>query len=591
VVSIETVEKPAPSTAPSAAEQCLARVEWQSVVFSDRPRRLEVLRLEPSWERRAVHVRVLRNHAFELVATAAARIGSFSGLDLQWSIGEYDDSLSDVDVSNADVAVIWLDYDRFDGSPAKVFEWLRERLEALRGFGDCPVLLFAPQARVGGSSVRGGAQAGADDELRHQLEAAISTIPGVHVIDQSSMAADLGERYFDDRAAGVSGTRLSDAACLLTARELALRWLPAAAGIYLKAVAIDLDGTLYAGVLGEDGSDRIVIKPEHHALAEALLELRRRGVLLTLLSRNEPADVEALFARRSDLILRPEHFAATAISWEPKSRGLETIAEKLRIGIDAVLVVDDNPGELAEMASRLAGLKCLWADSEDPGGTSRALALYPGFQRLTETRESQLRESDMAAAGQRSRAFDAAEDPGAYLRSLHVSLTLRMNPRELLGRLAELTQKTNQFNTTLNRMNETEILQYATGRETRVVSAGLRDRLSDSGTIGVVAARRGGSTLIVDALAVSCRALGRGIETPLILGMLRGVVTELPVTEVLIPFTCGPRNDPARRWVTELIGDDPVLTGSSSLSWDHDRVDALLREAPVSIGWEHPHEE
>jgi FkbH-like protein len=559
------------------ADACLTRADWQRLVFAPRLRRAELLGLRPTWPRRRVRLHVLRNQPFEFVASALASFAAYAGYDPRVTLGEYDDSLSDVRVDEADAVVVWLDYDRYSGEPAEVASWLAERLSALRRLSAVPVLVHnqAP------APVHSGAA-----KLNAALPPALSIIPGVYVIDQSAVADELGREYLDERAAKITGFALSDVACLETARQIGLRWLPAAVGTRIRAIVVDLDGTLYEGVLGEDGPAGIRLRSGHRALARRLLELRYRGVFLGLLSRNEPRDIDELFATRNDLVVRPEHFSAMSVSWEPKAEGLRQLIERLRIGPDSVLFVDDNPGELAAVASEVRGVQCMWADSADPDSTVRALHWYPGLDKLVTTEADSVRVADLAASERREFELREAANPSDYLRSLHLVVTLAKNPGEHLPRLHELSMKTNQFNTTLSRISERELARRMTDPDSRVVSAALQDRLSDSGIVGSLVCRRQDNRVVVDELAVSCRALGRGVEAPLVLAALRRVVAELPSTTVVFPFTVGPRNEPARRWLAEFTGTDPAQTGEVSFDWNEAQAEARLAEAPLVVRWE-----
>lgn len=569
-------EGPVGAVGPFDADQSLTRAGWQEAVFAPQLRRGELLRLRPSWPCRPVHLHVLRNQPFEFVASALASFGAYAGYDLRVTFGEYDDSLADLQVREADAVVVWMDYRRHDGGPRQVASWLAERLWALRDLSAAPVLVYD----------QGPAPAHSDAaELNAALRAALALVPGVHVIDQAAVADELETGYLDERAAAITGFALSDAACLETARHLGLRWLPAVFGTGIRAVVIDLDGTLYEGVVGEDGPAGVRVSSGHEALARRLLELRDRGVFLGLLSRNEPDDVAELFARRSDLVMRPEHFSAVSVSWEPKAEGLRHLLEKLRIPPNSVLFVDDNPGELAALANEVRGVHCLWADPSDPDGTVRALRWYPGLDKPVTTEADALRVADLAAAQHRDLERGKATDPVAYLRSLHLEVTLARDPVNHLARLHELSMKTNQFNTTLSRMSERDLALRMTDPDSRVVSAALRDRLSDSGIVCSLVCRRQGDRVVVDELAMSCRALGRGVETPVVLSALRRVVAELESSTVVFPFTVGPRNDPARKWLVEFTGIDPVEAGEAILTWNEARTEARLAEAPLVVRW------
>jgi FkbH-like protein len=309
-------------------------------------------------------------------------------------------------------------------------------------------------------------------------------------------------------------------------------------------------------------------------------------VFLGLLSRNEPDDVEELFATRDDLLVQPEHFSAMCVSWQPKPEGLRQIVETLRIAPNSVLLVDDNAGELAALASEVPGVHCVWADPADPDGTVRALRWYPGLDRPITSEADAVRVTDLAAAQRREIEGREAADPAAYLRSLHLEITLAKDPASHLARLHELSMKTNQFNTSLRRMSERELADRMNDSDNHVISAALRDRLSDSGIVCSLVCRREDDRVVVDELAMSCRALGRSVETPLVLAALRRVVGDLGSHTVVFLFTPGPRNDPVRRWLKELTGTDPAETGEASFAWNESGVEALLAEAPLIVRWE-----
>ena len=143
-----------------------------------------------------------------------------------------------------------------------------------------------------------------------------------------------------------------------------------------------------------------------------------------------------------------------------------------------------------------------------------------------------MRVSDLAAAADRAANLQSATNPGQYLRSLGIEISLEMDNLRSISRLHELSTKTNQFNTSLMRLSEAELTRRVQDPESRVVSASLKDKLSESGTIFELVARREGECLFVEELAISCRALGRGVETPLVLAALDRVLESLPAPAI-----------------------------------------------------------
>ena len=193
-----------------------------------------------------------------------------------------------------------------------------------------------------------------------------------------------------------------------------------------------------------------------------------------------------------------------------------------------------------------------------------------------------LRVADLEASEERDRAARAARSPEDYLRSLEVVLTFASNVPEHLGRMAALSNKTNQFNTALCRFSETQVARRLGDPRCRTISVGLRDRLSDSGIVAVLFARQDGPALVVDELVISCRALGRSIEHAIVTGALRRALADLPANEVRFRFRDGPRNEPARVFLSGYAGC-AVGPDGVALPWDDARAAQALAKLPISI--------
>ena len=257
------------------------RAEWQDSLFAETSRS-RLLGLAAGWPRQRIPVRVHRNHGFEAVASVVAPWAAWNLLDFDFTIGSYDDSLSWTTPRDAAVVdLVWLDLDRITTLRAdERGAWLCERIAALRKQTENPILVAAWPL----------------GEIRAALDGA--RIPGVHVADIDAVAATFGDRFVDARLVSLSGTRLSDRACVALARELACRWLPACALPPRKAIVVDLDETLYRGVLGEDGVTGVELTDGHRSLQQYLKDCAAGGIFLALVSRNELADVEQLRAAR-----------------------------------------------------------------------------------------------------------------------------------------------------------------------------------------------------------------------------------------------------------------------------------------------------
>jgi FkbH-like protein len=290
--------------------------------------------------------------------------------------------------------------------------------------------------------------------------------------------------------------------------------------------------------------------------------------------------VRWLFSTRKDFPLRWEHFSAAAISWQAKAGGIRQVANKLRIGLDAILFVDDNPGELAAVAAELPTVSTLHA-ATDATLTHRALEFYPGLWAWERTPTDAIRAADLEAETERARLASDVADPMDYLRSLQVKLRIGITPRAHLARLHELSQKTNQFNLNLERLSEVELATLLDAPDHRVAVIGLQDRLSDSGLIGLLIGRLEGDVLCIRELAISCRALGRRLEDLMIAEAVRAVRAELPATRVQFCHRIGPRNAPARDWLARWVGQGLASEGRVEAHHSLSRVSPA--DYPVAV--------
>ncbi|HLX87430.1 MAG TPA: HAD-IIIC family phosphatase [Acidimicrobiales bacterium] len=535
---------------PSAAQSLWQHIEHAGVVLSPNPSRVALKAWTEIDGLEDMTIRFHRNHAVEHAATLLAPFLAYCGWRPVCSFGPYDDSLSfsDLDDSRPELEVVWLDYTRLGQLGAdELGSFLVSRLAALRSRTEAPILVLDMPA---------------SDERAGPVNAALaaSGVGGLRVCPQSALVADMGPGFWEQRDTAMSAISLSGRALVAMAQRLGLQWLPAAAGCLVRAVAVDLDNTLYQGVLGEDGVEGIVITDGHRRLQEELRRLRGMGVFVAVLSKNEEDDVKALFAGRADMVLGPDEVDAWAVTWDEKPVGLARAAAQLRIGAESFVVVDDNPGELAQLNAAFPGIGLLHC--ADPDTTASAVRLHPGLFRFADAGADHLRVHDLAAAHERDRLRQSATDDASYLSELAVQLDFRLDDPADCPRLAELASKTNQFSTALARLNELELLARTRDPDASVVALSLRDRLSDSGTIGLVSARRvGAEQLLVEDVCISCRALGRGLEAPALAEVLRRLAARHHASSVDITVVDGPRNLPARRWVESLGGvssDDGV---------------------------------
>ena len=491
---------------------------------------------------------------------------------MNWIYSAYDDSLAFADSGGVDAELVWLDYSRFPKlSSLELANWLVLRLADLRSRTRAPILINSDIEE--------------DSDFNTQLLEAAESLPGVYVCDLATVREETGEPLFDARNQKVAGLPYSNLASVLIGRRLGSRWLPAVLSARLKAIVVDLDNTLYEGVLGEDGPAGLRLSEAYLELQRTLLSYRDSGVFLAICSKNEPADVWDMFSTRPDMLLRPEHLSAHSISWHSKARGLQSIASELRIGVDSLLFIDDNAGELAGIAAELEGIRLLHAGT-DVDVTWRALRDCPGLHKWRNDKTDELRIADLAATAERVDA-SSEEFSREYLKSLQATVRFRVSLKNDAHRLQELSGKTNQFNLSLSRFQASDVAEYIASSNYRAVGVDLADRLSDSGLIAAVFTRIVGSDCYVDEVCVSCRALGRGLEDLLVLGAVRaGFEDGFTPAALYVSYAVGPRNGPALQWLRRITGeplDEEKGAEKAIVRVDWLRCSALLDEVEPMV--------
>lgn len=286
-------------------------------------------------------------------------------------------------------------------------------------------------------------------------------------------------------------------------------------GFARKCLVLDLDNTLWGGVVGEEGVAGLKIGGGfpgnlYTALQNELRTLQARGVMLAINSKNNEADAWEVFERRPEMLLRRADFSAHRINWQDKASNLRELAIQLNVGLDALVMLDDNPVERAWIEEALPEVEVCPAN--DPLEMLRWLASSRRFDTLAVTKEDALRAKSYAAAQERSRLAAQAGNMEEYLTSLGTEIEVGCDSPEQVARVAQLTQKTNQFNLTTRRYTEAEISERIQNPGWRVFWCSCRDRFTDEGVIGAAVVQAVESEWILDTFLMSCRVLGRGVE-------------------------------------------------------------------------------
>ena len=343
---------------------------------------------------------------------------------------------------------------------------------------------------------------------------------GIHTVDYAGLVQRTGAlSWYDDRMALYARAPITRGALPELGREY-LKFLRALTGKTKKCLVLDLDNTLWGGVVGEEGPQGIALGPEYPGCAfidfqRAVRGLRQRGVILAIASKNNPADVEEVFASNNHMVLRRDDFSVVRVGWNAKSQSLSEIAAHLNIAPDHIVYVDDNPAECDEVAHALPTVTVLPLPPQ-PEHFVRAL-LEPGYfdslsMSTEDLRRAELYEQRDQAEELRAQS-DSLED---FYRRLEMEVTFAPVDNSSVARAAQLTQKTNQFNVTTIRYSEAEVLERCADPDNLVKTVRVRDRFGDNGIVGVMMAHGSGSEVEIDTLLLSCRVIGRTVETAML---------------------------------------------------------------------------
>jgi FkbH-like protein len=327
-----------------------------------------------------------------------------------------------------------------------------------------------------------------------------------------------------------------------------------------KAIVVDLDETLWKGVIGEDGVDQIQCQDDGHGkpyyiFQKVLKKLRNQGIFLAFCSKNNEADVIP-HLKNLKFPLSFNDFSSYRCNWDKKSINIKDICRDLNIQSNSVIFIDDNPVEINEVSSNITDLTIF----KTPTGANDWFALFKTLQSLTA--QWDIKEEDKIRTRRPSNKFNLKENlvgkesSWNHLKSLNLSVSVNDHAFEE-PRSIELINKTNQFNLTGERISGGDWAEWENKNDTFCFSAKLSDRYGEFGTIAIITGSHKNGTLSIRNMVLSCRAFGRGIEYTL----LHEVIQSLGATQCTGSFKNTDKNIPARKFLDQVgaIWDSPNL--------------------------------
>lgn len=337
------------------------------------------------------------------------------------------------------------------------------------------------------------------------------------LLDAAGLAQSIGSRnWFDSVQWHMAKLPFAQKYVPIYAEHCA-RLIGAMLGRSRKCLVLDLDNTVWGGVIGDDGMNGIVLGhgsaqgEAFLAIQQMALDLRDRGILLAVSSKNDDGVARAVFREHPEMLLREEHITVFQANWSDKASNLEAIAQTLNIGMDALVFVDDNPAERQQVRQAVP-LVAVPELGDDPAFYPRQVMAAGYFEAIAFLEDDRQRVAQYQANAKRAALQTTARDLTAYLHSLEMVATV--GPFDAAGRsrITQLINKSNQFNLTVQRYTEAEVERVSEDPDALTLQIRLADSFGDNGMISVLIARNGASGWTIETWLMSCRVLGRGVE-------------------------------------------------------------------------------
>ncbi len=285
-----------------------------------------------------------------------------------------------------------------------------------------------------------------------------------------------------------------------------------------KALVFDCDNTLWKGILGEDGMENIEMssKSKNGIVFEEVqylaIGLAKNGIFLGICSKNNLQDIESVISNHPDIVISEEYIAIKKVNWVDKVSNIKEIAKELNIGLDSIIYIDDSDFEIGFVRSQLPEITLLQVPSKLHEYPELIRKYQSLFYSISESDEDLKRTKMYKQQVKRAEGSNQFFNMESYLTSLGLKVIIHIDPSYVISRIAQMTQKTNQFNLTTKRYTEVEIEKFIKSEESIVLAFEVSDMYGNAGVTGLSILKMKGDRAIIDTLLMSCRVLGRNIE-------------------------------------------------------------------------------
>ena len=407
--------------------------------------------------------------------------------------------------------------------------------------------------------------------------------PSTIVLDLEPLANE-GVAVQDPRLDAYAKAHLSPALLAGYARQ-AGHLARALTGRTRKVLAVDLDNTLWGGVLGDDGPEGIELAGSYRGEAfrtfqKAVKQIASQGVLLAAVSKNDPEPVSQVLRGHPEILLHEQDFVRVTANWRPKDENLSALAASLNLGVDSIVFADDSPFERGSVRAALPAVAVVDLDDEPALHLDRLLrdGWFDVREATAEDLARPARYREELARGDFLQQFSSLDD---YLAELDVRVRLTRARRQDLPRISQLTLRTNQFNLTTERLQPAEVAARAADPDHLVLAVHSADRFGENGLVGAVLLSRDGDELSIDNFLLSCRVFSRGVEHAALAEILRHAAAT-GATAVRGSYLPTARNGTVRDFYPR-YGFTPLDTDGAAAAFRHDLAAPLAPPAHVRI--------
>jgi len=391
-------------------------------------------------------------------------------------------------------------------------------------------------------------------DINQELSKIVRNESSVYVYNFNQFISKFGEKnVFDYRQFFIGDIKIAFDYIPYLANDL-MGYVKPMLGLNKKCIVLDLDNTLWGGIVGEDEFDVIELGQTSNGQAfvefqKHLLSLWQQGIILAINSKNNFEDAIKIIREHPDMVLREEHFASLQINWNDKAQNLKTISEELNIGLDSIVYFDDDPVNQERIRQELPEVLTIKLPN-DPSQYADTLLSLNDFNVLQKTDEDLKRGKMYSQQRQRAELKQSTKNIDDFLKQLNIKVKIKKANKFTIPRISQLTLKTNQFNLTTKRYQEEDILKFSSDNNIIVGCAQIEDKFGDNGITSAFIIEKNDKEWKIDTFLLSCRVIGRGIEDAIVSYILKEAKNQ-GVEKIRADFIPTKKNKPAEAFLPD----------------------------------------